>query len=254
MQDSIKELVVSHKETLLDALNRIDNNKKGFLIVLSDDEKIVGVLTDGDIRRFIISNYETLTSKRLEDICCKEYEFLRNDQAIKDAMNIFQKDGIQFLPIVDSENRLENVITKNQLHSLLLRDLHVNLDYDFQSVEVGILDYEIVSKPWGFYKTMVFNDYFQSKVLSIQPGERISLQVHKQREEYWTIVHGFGEVQIGESKKTVEMGDYVFVPKNCQHSIRNKSSVETLVVSETQIGDYLGEDDIVRIEDSYGRV
>ena len=88
----------------------------------------------------------------------------------------------------------------------------------------------------------------------MEPNKKLSLQSHNCREEYWIVVHGYGQVQIGDSIKNVECGSSLFIPKGCKHRLINLSKSESLIISEIQIGSYLGEDDIIRYEDEYGRV
>lgn len=106
----------------------------------------------------------------------------------------------------------------------------------------------------GFFKTTVLNDYFQSKIIHVKPQAALSLQMHNHREEHWIVVHGAGKVQIGESFIQVQGGSSLFIPKGCKHRLINTSKTESLVLTEVQIGDYFGEDDIIRFEDNYGRV
>jgi mannose-1-phosphate guanylyltransferase/mannose-6-phosphate isomerase len=116
------------------------------------------------------------------------------------------------------------------------------------------LDYEIFERPWGFYKTTILNDFYQSKVLEIHPKCSISLQEHRQREEHWIVVNGEGNVQIGESILPVHGGSSLFIPKGCRHRMTNTSATENLIIIEVQRGQYFGEDDIIRFDDEYGRV
>ena len=168
--------------------------------------------------------------------------------------DLFKDEAIKFLPIVDSQGRLENIITKSQMHALLLQDIHADLTYDFQSLDTGVVDHEIFQRPWGFYKTTVLNDYYQGKVISVKPEAQLSLQSHEHREEHWIIVHGTGIVQLDDSQVHVSCGSNVFIPKGCRHRVTNTDKKENLIITEVQIGDYLGEDDIIRYEDIYGRV
>lgn len=158
------------------------------------------------------------------------------------------------MPIINCDGVLVNVITKSQLHAVLLQDLNVDLSYDFASLDEGVVDYEIFQRPWGFYKTIVLNDYFQSKVISVKPGQQLSLQSHNHREEHWIVAHGNGVVQIEKSEIRIESGSSLFIPKGAKHRLTNTDSKKNLIITEVQIGDYLGEDDIVRYEDNYGRV
>ena len=106
----------------------------------------------------------------------------------------------------------------------------------------------------GDFIRPVKNEYFQSKIISIKPGGELSLQSHERREEYWVIAHGSGSVQLAESWIEVHCGSTLFVPKGCKHRLINTDRTESLIVTEVQIGDYFGEDDIERYEDRYGRI
>lgn len=81
----------------------------------------------------------------------------------------------------------------------------------------------------------------------------MSLQSHNHREEYWIVVHGIGIVQLDASFFPVTCGSSVFIPKGCKHKLTNTDKKENLIITEVQIGDYFGEDDIIRYEDIYGR-
>lgn len=251
MKKNIEKYTINAKNSLFDALNKININKKGFLIVLKDN-KILGTLTDGDIRRALIRNKNL--SSFVEECTVTEFKYLHVSDNIGDAIELFKNESIKFLPIVEDYDILSNIILKNQMHALLLQDIHVDLKYDFESIDENMVDYEIFQRPWGFYKTTVMNDYCQSKIICIYPGEKISLQSHKRREEHWIIVHGIGLIQIGESIIDASKGDVYFIPKGCKHRLTNKSACENLIITEVQIGDYFGEDDIYRYEDEYDRL
>lgn len=146
------------------------------------------------------------------------------------------------------------MITKVQLHVVLLQDINAVLSYNFCELDDNVIDYEIFQRPWGFYKTTILNDYFQSKIISVKPGQQLSLQSHNHREEHWIVAHGEGIVQIERSEIKIESGSSLFIPKGAKHRLTNTNSNDNLIITEVQIGDYLGEDDIVRYEDNYGRV
>lgn len=250
MKENLEKFVIGSKETVYEALLKIDKNKKGFLIVV-EDEKVVGTLTDGDVRRAFIGGFTT--KSRIEGIFQRNFTAVSVQQCVSEVIEIFKNNAIKFLPIIDEQKSLKNIITKRQLHSLLLQDIHADLLYDFQRLDEDIVDHEVFPRPWGFYKTTVFNEYYQSKVITVYPKAELSLQSHNHREEHWIVVHGVGKVQIGDSIIDVKCGSSVFVPKGCKHRLSNIDDTESLIISEVQIGDYLGEDDIVRYEDNYGR-
>lgn len=243
--------VMQKSDTILEALRRIDLNQNGFLVIL-DRLRVYGTLTDGDIRRAFIKGMDILCP--VQDICMRQFRFLSLTDNIYSAIEMFKTTNIQFIPILDANGELANILTKGQMQTLLLYDIKADLSYDFLSLDDRMLDNEIYQRPWGFYKTAILNDYFQSKVISLKPGGKLSLQSHNHREEYWIIVHGEGLVQIEKSLLNVRCGSMLFIPKGAKHRLTNTDTEESLILTEVQIGAYLGEDDIIRYEDDYGRV
>ena len=239
-------------QPVIEALRKIDANKLGFVIIVERDDRILGVLSDGDIRRADIKGYTE--QEPISSVYTKNAIVVDQSEGIGRVIELFKDQSIKFIPISDDRGRLTNIITKDQMHALLLQDIHADLTYDFLSLDPGIVDYEIFPKPWGFYKTTVLNDFYQSKVLSVKPGAKLSLQSHEHREEHWIVVHGTGIVQLDDSTVDVHCGSSVFIPKGCRHRVINTDDTESLIISEVQIGDYLGEDDIIRYEDDYGRI
>ena len=110
------------------------------------------------------------------------------------------------------------------------------------------------SRPWGSYEILTSGHGFQVKRLTVKTESRLSLQWHRHRDETWVVARGTAKVTVGDEEFTLGRGQSVFVPRNVHHRIENISSVEPLEIIEIQTGDYLGEDDIVRVEDDYGRV
>lgn len=251
MKYNLDKFVIDKSATALEALKKIDANTKGFLIVVGEGNHVAGTLTDGDVRRAFINGY-TIDSK-VSEICISDIKMLTESNNLSEAVEIFKSPAIKFLPIVDGEGCLVNIITKAQMHALLLQDIHADINYDFGQLDESIIDHEIFERPWGFYKTTVMNDYFQSKVISVNPKGKLSLQSHNRREEHWIVAHGTGVAQIGESMIDIKRGSILFIPKGCKHRLINTGDKESLIITEVQIGDYFGEDDIIRYEDIYGR-
>jgi mannose-6-phosphate isomerase-like protein (cupin superfamily) len=112
-----------------------------------------------------------------------------------------------------------------------------------------------VFRPWGWYKNVEGDDYngFKIKRIAVYPGKRLSLQSHNRRSEHWTIVKGTAKVQLNEDSVFLNKDQSIYIPIKALHRIENVGE-DLLEFTETQIGDYLGEDDIVRYEDDFGRV
>lgn len=107
-------------------------------------------------------------------------------------------------------------------------------------------------RPWGSYTVLGSADGYQVKVIVVHPDKRLSYQRHAHRSEHWFIVQGSGQVVLDGKTRDIGVGDAVDVPVGGLHRIGNIGT-EPLVFIEVQLGDYLGEDDIERVEDDFGR-
>ncbi len=112
---------------------------------------------------------------------------------------------------------------------------------------------EIGVRPWGTYENLLDSSSCKVKVIKVMPGKQPSYQYHHKRAEHWVVVEGSGTVTVDGIERHVNPGDYVFVPLGSKHRIKNDSEFDTLVFIEVQTGTYFGEDDIVRLEDDFGR-
>ena len=108
-------------------------------------------------------------------------------------------------------------------------------------------------RPWGGYTSLITGERFQVKRLFVKPGKELSLQKHHHRSEHWVVVRGTAEVTIGDTIKTIGENESVYIPRGEVHRLANPGKIE-LELIEVQTGAYLGEDDIIRLEDKFGRV
>jgi mannose-1-phosphate guanylyltransferase len=111
----------------------------------------------------------------------------------------------------------------------------------------------VVHRPWGTYASLKEEDGYKVKRITVKPGESLSLQYHHQRAEHWVVVRGTALVQVGDAEHKTLPGEYRYIPLKEKHRLTNIGEDE-LVLIEVQCGAYLGEDDIVRLADTYGRV
>lgn len=109
-----------------------------------------------------------------------------------------------------------------------------------------------VYRPWGSYEGLGQDAGFQVKRIVVKPGERLSLQMHHHRSEHWVVVKGTLQVTCGEKVFDLGVNESTYIPKLTKHRLENLTD-ESAEMIEVQVGDYLGEDDIVRFDDSYGR-
>jgi mannose-1-phosphate guanylyltransferase/mannose-1-phosphate guanylyltransferase/mannose-6-phosphate isomerase len=110
-----------------------------------------------------------------------------------------------------------------------------------------------VHRPWGYYRSVHTGDRFQVKRITVNPGAKLSLQMHYHRAEHWIVVNGTALVTRNDETVLLRENESIFVPLGCTHRLENPGKVPLNLI-EVQSGPYLGEDDIVRIEDVYQRV
>jgi mannose-1-phosphate guanylyltransferase / mannose-6-phosphate isomerase len=108
-------------------------------------------------------------------------------------------------------------------------------------------------RPWGWYDTIEVGDFFKVKRLYVNSKSKLSYQSHEKRAEHWTVVKGVATIERDGENFELNAGESIFIPKKSKHSLANKR-LDGLEVVEVQSGSYLGEDDIVRYEDIYGRL
>ena len=113
-------------------------------------------------------------------------------------------------------------------------------------------EHQKVYRPWGAYETLVLGDRFQVKQIVVNPGASLSLQMHHYRAEHWVVVSGTAEVQVDDATHMLAEDKSIYIPIGSKHRLTNPGTLP-LTLIEVQSGSYLGEDDIVRFEDLYGR-
>ena len=110
----------------------------------------------------------------------------------------------------------------------------------------------IEHRPWGSFENLLDEEYCKVKRIIVKPGHKLSYQYHYKRDEAWVIVQGTATVTLDDKVHTFMEGQVVQIEYGTKHRVENKGK-EDLIFIETQTGTYFGEDDIVRIEDDYGR-
>jgi mannose-1-phosphate guanylyltransferase/mannose-6-phosphate isomerase len=113
-------------------------------------------------------------------------------------------------------------------------------------------NHAVVHRPWGSYETIASGNRFQVKRIVVKPGQKLSLQMHHHRAEHWIVVCGTARVTCGEREFLLAENESTYIPLGSRHRLENPGSIP-LVLIEVQSGSYLGEDDIVRLQDEYGR-
>jgi len=110
-----------------------------------------------------------------------------------------------------------------------------------------------VHRPWGTYTVLEESDKYKIKRIVVKPGKRLSLQKHFHRSEHWIVVSGTAVVRVGDVENVVQINQSMYIPIGTPHRLENPGKVD-LVLIEVQVGQYLGEDDIVRMQDDFNRM
>lgn len=169
-----------------------------------------------------------------ENCYCKSTDRMVATIGLKDTLVVETKDAV----LVASRDRSQSV--KNIVKSLKKND---RSEYEH---------HRLVYRPWGSYETLSLESRFQVKKIVVNPGQELSLQMHHHRSEHWVIVSGTAEITNGDSVKLFTENQSTYIPVGTKHRLKNPGVIP-LVLIEIQSGAYLGEDDIVRFEDIYGR-
>ena len=111
---------------------------------------------------------------------------------------------------------------------------------------------EISERPWGTFEVLTEAKGYKVKRIKVVPGGRLSLQSHQHREEHWVVVAGTATVTVGKTVQKVAVNEHIHIPLQTKHRLENDTSAPVVLI-EVQSGSYLGEDDIIRYEDIYGR-
>ena len=154
--------------------------------------------------------------------------------------------GVENLIVVDSDDAL---LVAVRSRSQEVREVVEDLKRANRSEH---LSHRRVYRPWGYYESVDGGERYQVKRLMVKPGHALSLQLHRKRAEHWVVVSGRARVTRGEDTLDLEENQSTFIPAGTRHRLENAGD-EPLLIIEVQSGDYLGEDDIERFEDRYGR-
>ncbi len=155
--------------------------------------------------------------------------------------------GLENLVIVDTPDAL---LVADKAHSQDVKKIYTQLKKEGNEIYKW---HRTVYRPWGSYTVLEDSDRFKMKRLEVKPGGRLSLQMHHHRSEHWIVVSGMAKVVNGEQEMLINTNESTYIPAGHKHRLENPGVID-LVLIEVQSGEYLGEDDIVRFQDVYGRV
>jgi mannose-1-phosphate guanylyltransferase len=198
-----------------------------------------------------VGSWESLMSSKLKDT---EGNVVEGDVILDNVENTFAYSsnrlvsavGVSGLIIVDTSDAL--LVTSKE-YSQNIKNIVAKLKDQNRPEAVN---HRKVFRPWGYYDSLDVGDGFQAKRICVKPGEKISLQKHKYRSEHWVVVSGTAKITCGDKIYNLEKNQSTYIPKGEVHRLENEGVVD-LEIIEVQTGDYLGEDDIIRLEDDYQR-
>lgn len=169
-----------------------------------------------------------------------------NNSYIRADSRLVSAIGVDDMVIVETADAV--LVTRKQ-HAQRVKELVEKLKAA-QRDEYQV--HKRVYRPWGYYESIDMGDRFQAKRLMVEPGKKLSLQMHNHRAEHWIVVSGSANVTRGDDTFVLSANESTYIPVGTRHRLENVGTTRLYVI-EVQSGDYLGEDDIVRFEDDYKR-
>jgi mannose-1-phosphate guanylyltransferase len=166
--------------------------------------------------------------------------FIHSDNRLVAAL------GVSDLMIIDTTDALLVVSSERS------QDVKEVVSYLKKNNHDTYKNHLTVFRPWGFYSVLEESKGFKIKKIEVKPGASLSLQMHKFRSEHWVVVEGVAKVTNGTEEVLVEKNQSTFIPAGQKHRLENPGNVPCVMI-EVQCGSYLGEDDIIRFDDKYGR-
>lgn len=238
------------------AFLRLDKDAFGACPADSVDYAVMERTTAGAMVRAAMGWSDVGSWSALWDVGAKDraHNVARGDVELRDASGCYVHAngrhvsvlGARDLVVVETDDAVL-VAAKDRAQEV--KEVVENLDRANRSEHVS---HTRVHRPWGYYESVDAGPGFQVKRLMIKPGHKLSLQMHHQRAEHWVVVAGTARVTRGDEVFDLQRNQSTYIPLGAKHRLEN-AGAEPLLIVEVQSGSYLGEDDIVRFEDSYNR-
>jgi len=237
-----KRQVINDNQIRLKEMHTIPDISVDYAVMEKSDKiKVV----PGEFKWNDVGSFDSLTvevpSKEAIEIE-SENNFYYTDNNKKVIASI----GVEDLVVIDTRDAL--LITKKG-KSQKVKDIVNHL----KKVNKEITEFHtIVHRPWGTFENLIDENGYKIKRIIVKPGKRLSLQKHFHRSEHWIVVRGTAEVQVGDKTYLVRPNESTYIKMGEIHRLSNPGKIPVVLI-EAQVGEYTGEDDIVRIEDDYKR-
>ena len=179
---------------------------------------------------------------------------VEGDVSIENTENCFLRSENRLIAGIGLKNLLivetnDAILIAEKSQSQKVKNIVQKLQNEKKSQGI---EHQKIFRPWGNYETLINSKNWQVKIIIVKAGEKISLQKHKYRSEHWVVVSGLAKVEIDSKILILEENQSTYIPQGSTHRLSNVGK-EDLKIIEIQSGSYIGEDDIIRIEDEYGR-
>jgi len=177
------------------------------------------------------------------------------DVLLDDVSNSYLQSGSRLVAALGLQDTIvietaDAVLVANKNSVQSVKKIVAQLE---QQQRTETISHTLVRRPWGSYEALAAGAGYQVKHIIVKPGAALSLQLHHHRAEHWTVIKGTGLIRCDDKEFTLQPNESTFIPLGAKHRLSNQGT-EAVEIIEVQVGDYLGEDDIVRFEDRYGRL
>jgi len=196
-----------------------------------------------------VGSFDSLVKElRDEDLGCRiEIEGKNNFYYTDNGKKVIATIGLEDFIVIDTRDALliakkgQTQKVKNIVEKLKIQNSKL------------IIEHYKVNRPWGTFETLIDENGYKIKRIVVKPGKRLSLQKHFHRNEHWIVVSGTAEVQVGDKTYLVRPNESTYIKMGEIHRLSNPGKIPVVLI-EAQVGEYTGEDDIIRIEDDFKRI
>ena len=257
--ESTRHCLVQARKSTNQGSTQIEINPKDFIIVPNDsiDYAVMEKTENAAVVACSIGWSDIGCWQALGELTAPDCNNNRihGDAVVRDSRNCIIKSetrmvatiGVEDLIIIDTPDAL---LVADKYRAQEVKHIYSQLkDQDHESHKLP----RTVNRPWGTYTVLEEGPNFKIKRIEVKPGARLSLQMHQHRSEHWVVVSGIAKALNNDQKLILKVNESTFIPAKNKHRLENIGA-DQLVIIEVQTGDYLGEDDIVRFQDNYGRV
>lgn len=233
-----------------DDFEQCDNISLDYGVI--EKAKNVAVVTCNEMGWSDVGNWQTVWELNTKD---ENGNAILGDVIAQDVKSSYIRSDGLLVSAIGLENVIiiatnDAVLVANKSKAENVKEITTHLRHNSRSE----LDYhKRVYRPWGYYQEIELGDRFKVKRLMLKSLSKTSVQIHYHRAEHWVVVSGTAKVLIGDKTQLVHENESIYIPAGTAHSVENPGKIELHLI-EVQSGSYLGEDDIVRIKDIYGRV